>query len=409
MNLDGWDMVSVVPMERVNAAMAASSDTPVDFSYRERPLLIEGRFGPWRIVPGGSVQLLHVDIPIAEGRYLDAQGRPPIVDLAGLVLRVELALRLIPAPDEPGAQDLVFDVARDGLDTALPPVRPLMLEGGEARMGAQASRVLMLALASCLSAHPDRISHVFARTRTSGPMDMAHHDWAWLETTKGGHLAMFGSIADPTPDMRPDHADPRLLNDGRSRAFALSDKTFFTRVLGPWMNDGFRPRGRFNIGAKGVSLATPLALPPRKEAGYLLRPVLHRLTFVRKGAGLRLSVYCMTRLDGHSITLHTEMTMTLPFAFDAKTGTVLLRPDPKPQSKTWAEGGGIWGQIEALIANFVLLFLQDSIAALASSIAKAMHRMNTGDVPPVAWRGQPAFKASTAALEDCFYFAEAPA
>lgn len=59
-----------------------------------------------------------------------------MVDLAGLVLRVELVLRLIPPPDDPGARDLVFDVMRDGLDTALPPVRPLALEGGEARMGA---------------------------------------------------------------------------------------------------------------------------------------------------------------------------------------------------------------------------------------------------------------------------------
>lgn len=64
MNLGGWDMVSVVPMDRVNAAMAASGHTPTDFSYRERPLRIKGRFGPWRIVPGGSVQLPHVDIPI---------------------------------------------------------------------------------------------------------------------------------------------------------------------------------------------------------------------------------------------------------------------------------------------------------------------------------------------------------
>lgn len=334
MNLGGWDMVSVVPMDRVNIAMAASGHTPTDFSYRERPLRIKGRFGPRRIVPGGSVQLPHVDIPIAEGRSLDAQGRPPMVDLAGLVLRVELVLRLIPPPDDPGARDLVFDVMRDGLDTALPPVRPLALMGGKARMGAQASRVLMLALAVCLSAHPDRISHVFARTCTSGPLDMAHHDWAWLETSNARHLAMFGSLAPPTPDMRPDRADPQLLQDGRSRAFALSDKTFFTRILGPWMNNGFRPRGRFNAGAAAVSLTSPLALPPRKEGGYILQPVLHRLWLARKGAGLQQSGYCQARLDGHSITLHTEMTMTLPFAFDAKTGTVQLRLDPKPQSKT---------------------------------------------------------------------------
>lgn len=101
--------------------------------------------------------------------------------------------------------------------------------------------------------------------------------------------------------------------------------------------------------------------------------------------------------------------MTLPFVLDAKTGTVQLRLDPKPQSKTWAEGGGIWGQIEALIANLVLLFLKDSIAALAGSIAHALHRMNTGNDLPVAWRGQPAFRAGTAALVDCVYFAEAPA
>lgn len=79
----------------------------------------------------------------------------------------------------------------------------------------------------------------------------------------------------------------------------MSDKTFFTRNLGPWMNNGFRPRGRFNAGAAAVNLTSPLALPPRKEGGYILQPVLHRLWLARKGAGLQLSGYCQTRLDGH--------------------------------------------------------------------------------------------------------------
>lgn len=407
MKLGGWDLVSVVPADRVNAAMAASGATPAEFSYTEQPLKIAGRFGPWRIVPGGSVQLLHVDLPIAEGRYTDAQGTPPSADLAGLVLRVELALRLVPAPDDSGARDLVFDVVRDGLDTALPPVRALSLDGGEARLGPQASRVVMMALAACLSAHPDRIGFVFARARTTGPMEMAHHDWAWLETTKGSHLAMLGSVAPPGPDMRPDHVDPRLLGNGQSRAFALSDRAFFMRVLGPWMNDGFRPRGRFRASSASVTLAAPLRLPPRKESGYVLHTVLRRLDFRRKGAGLQVSVVARTRTDGVSVILNTEMLMVMRLAFDAKAGTVILHPDPKPHARTWAEGAGFWGWLEALIANIVLLFMQDSIAALAGSVAKSMHRMNTDDVRPVIWRGQPTFKPASALLDDCFFFAEA--
>lgn len=407
MNLAGWDIVSVVPADRVNAAMAASGARPAEFSYTEQPLKIEGRFGPWRIVPGGSVQLLHVDLPIAEGRYTDVQGTPPSADLAGLVLRVELALRLVPAPEDPGARDLVFDVVRDGLDTALPPVRALSLDGGEARLGPQASRVLMMALAACLSAHPDRIGFVFARARTTGPMEMAHHDWAWLETTKGNHLTILGSVVPPGPDMRPDHVDPRLLGNGQTRAFALSDRAFFMHVLGPWMNDGFRPRGKFRASSASVTLASPLSLPPRKEGSYVLHTVLHRLDFRRKGAGLQAAVIAQTRIKGASIVLHTEMLMAMRFAFDAKAGTVLLHPDPKPKTKSWAEGAGFWGRFEAIIANIVLLFMQESISAMAGSIAKSMHRMNTDAVRPITWHGQPTFKPASAVLDDCFFFAEA--
>lgn len=406
MNLDGWDMVAVLPVDRVNAALAAGRGTPVEFSYREKPLVIEGRFGPWQIVSGGSVQLLHVDIPILDGRYMDARGRPPLVDLAGLTLRVEMALRLVPAPDEPGARDLCFDVLREGLDSALQPVRALALKGGEERLGAKATRVLMLALATCLSAHPDRIGHVFARARASGPLELEHHDWAWLESPTGGHLAMLGSVTPPSADMKPDHIDPRVLGNGPSRAFTLSDRAFFRRVLGPWMNTGFRPKGRFSIRAGGISLAAPLALPKRKESGFVLHPVLHRLDLHRKGAGLGLSVHCVTRIDGLTVELHTEMELVMPFTFDAATGTVSLRRDPKPKSRTWAVGSGFWGAIEAFIANLVLIFIQDSIGALANSIATMMHNMNTSKVQPITWPGQPPFQPKTAYLNDCFHFAE---
>ena len=411
MNLGGWDMVSAVGIGRINAALAAKADTATEFDFHEDTIRLSGTFGPWQIVQGGSVRLLHVTIPLTAGKYSDSLRRHHSIDLAGMALVAELALRLIPSTVEPGAEDLVFDLDRgDATDGAQPPVRILRLDGAEGRLDGESAKVVALALGAALSAHPDHVGHVFARARKTGAdtgsLAMPYHDWAWMETAGGeGHMALLGALSAPTAAMAPDPIDPRIMGAGVA-AFALSDCAFFSRVLAPWLNTHFHPRGSFVGSASGVTLKGNVQLPAAKSSGYTLRPLIETMRFTRKGAALQVDLHTRTRIDGHSVQIMTDMRMTLPLAFDAKSGSVALKPDPAPQCRSWAEGTGFWGGLEAFIANLVLIFAQDQIVALVRSIAHATQKMAAPTSTTVMWPGQPDFQASSAELVDCFFFAD---
>lgn len=67
MNLKGWDIISLTPIQNVNQTL---SDHWIDLHFRknEGDIELQGTFGTWTFVPGGSGKILRVSCPILEGR-----------------------------------------------------------------------------------------------------------------------------------------------------------------------------------------------------------------------------------------------------------------------------------------------------------------------------------------------------
>ena len=98
----GWDTVFACTIDHANRALATSTEALGEtLEFEEGGLRIDARLGAWQLVPGGSRQLVHMQVAIATGMFY--QGGATI-DLAGVAVILEVSLQLLPvAPNAPDA------------------------------------------------------------------------------------------------------------------------------------------------------------------------------------------------------------------------------------------------------------------------------------------------------------------
>lgn len=66
MNLQGWDIISLTPIENVNQTLAGHW-TDLHFNMQEGEIELQGTFGTWSFVQGGSGKILRISCPLKEG------------------------------------------------------------------------------------------------------------------------------------------------------------------------------------------------------------------------------------------------------------------------------------------------------------------------------------------------------
>lgn len=93
-SLQGWDTANVVTLDVLNDAIAAQNTTPPTFNLAEGPNTIKGKWGPWKVTPGRSGELIEVACPIVSGNGTDTMGASH--DLKGMIVNVEVTLAKIP-------------------------------------------------------------------------------------------------------------------------------------------------------------------------------------------------------------------------------------------------------------------------------------------------------------------------
>ncbi len=173
MSLDGWDLVSVVDVAAANDRLrSASNELLTKFSCHEDDLRINGEFGSWQIVPSGSRQKLHVDLPIKKGEMRINPGTVTRYVLTGMVLRVELPLRLNDPMQNTVPSNLAIDLERRNLVAAHLPVTVVELIDPDQRIGGDDERILADSLIECLEEHQDKIALVFAFAISNAGLSM---------------------------------------------------------------------------------------------------------------------------------------------------------------------------------------------------------------------------------------------
>jgi len=410
MTLHGWDTASITDVKLVNASLVARQNELItEFDFKERNLHFYGTFGPWEILPGGSLQLLRLRIPVKNGKLKGLPARRTSVDVSGTALIVKIALRLLPAPDGSDKQNLCFDFTSRATNSADDPVLPLDVEDPTGRLSDLQKNLLRTAAAACLSAHGDDVSFVFASVQTRGSttgslLATPFTDWCHVITSEGRqYLAVVGSLTKPTG--RIDKFDPALIAKSGSAYLVLSNRMFMNRLLLPTLNSDFRPKSKFVSKGGKIKNARPIPLPAQKYGLKNLHPMINKITFGLKPAALSCVVSTKTDI-GLGAVLTCNLDMTMPFSFDAKSRHVTFKPDKHPKESHTANLPGILDALVGWLVRFIVSFFDKPIHDLAVSIAHGMQRINSQKVSTANWTGVRDFEVGGASFDGCLWFCD---
>jgi hypothetical protein len=335
----GWDTVFVADIREINQALAKDAGRSVEtFRFDEHGFHIEGTFGAWEIVPGGSGDLLDLQITIAAGS-LSMEGLAQPVDLAGVKVVLTVSLRFLPAPDASQTKVLTFhfDSVADHNTTA-PGAGVVSFHKTIAPDGLLTplqQTAVGMAIASALVHHAAQVSFVFAAVNplaaTQAPWLQPRHlayCYADVVGTGAQMLSILCVNAErPISDL-PRQLDPGLLAPDQNAGLALSESLFLANVLIPALAQSFRtPVANFRPGTvpglnqQGVLLANKFPLPAVHKAGQTYTPWINALTAVVEDTRVQLEVHgtCDMKMN---IRMDFRANSTLGATFMPATGSL---------------------------------------------------------------------------------------
>jgi hypothetical protein len=408
MKLLGWDTVSAISYDLANQALEAGHERLLtSFNHNREGLKLRGEFGPWRIVPGGSMRNLHLEIFVRQGKA-SGLGRPRAKpkDLSGMTLRVEIPLGLIPSPDGKAPAELRFELGDD--DSISSAVIPLGLNDPAGRLDELERELVQLGLSDCLSKNRDKIGFVFAAITPGaggGVMQTPHLDWASLSTGDGrNYLAIFGSRKKPTAAMTPDKIDPELVAGQGAAYFACSRGIYAENILVPWLSQNFKPKANFRPGGQFAVLAKSVKLPKVGSPIGQLSPYISAMKVGPNMGGLLVDLQSVTPLNKSvRVVVHMKIRMRM---FVDGNGRIGLKKDPKPIIKHEVEGSGVFGGLLAGLVKLILKFSGTNIQDIARNLATKFQTMNTPAAQPVLWTGTRPFVTTQAKSEECLWFSD---
>ncbi|MEL7344524.1 MAG: TULIP family P47-like protein [Pseudomonadota bacterium] len=405
MNLDGWDTCSIVSTALVNEALARRAQKTIrTFTYTEDDLEISGAFGPWALVPGGTMKLVHVAMPIASGTIKGVGAAS--VDLSGLILVAQMRLGLIEAGA--GKRNLSFDTTH-GESGGQPPIVVTQIEDPSGRLGGFNLAMVKEALTQCLSDNAADASFVFASvdarsTATASGLACPANDWAFVDAGAGReYLALLGSLDAKRVD-GPIRIDPGLISPDAPAYFAVSQRLFNARALKPIMEQSFRPRTSFAVKGNSVISTKPVGLGKRKVALITVKPILDRVTITPvKGA---LNVVALAHADlPFKTRLDVTVTIKLAFQHNPRTGAMSFKAG-KPVVKHKVSKSGIVGHTLGLIVELIVALAKKPILRSLRQIANGMQAVANPASKPVVWTGVRDFHAALARWDDGLWIAD---
>lgn len=405
MNLDGWDTCSIVSIDLVNQALARGADRTIrTFSYTEDDLEISGHFGAWALAPGGSLRLVSVTMPIAQGA-IRAKGEAE-TDISGIVLTAQMKLGLI-AGDTPDTSNLAFDTILG--EGGAEPIKIVDIDDPSGRLARFDLDMVREALTACLSKHAADASFVFASvdarsTAQASGLACPGNDWGFVDPGDGRHyLAILGSLDAKRPE-GPIRIGPELISPAAPAYFAVSQRIFTRRALLPILQSSFRPRTSFAVKGASVVSTKAVGLGHKKIALFDVAPVLRQVSITPvKGA---LAVRALAHADlPLSTRLDLTVDMKLPFHHDPKTGAMSFKPG-KPVVRHKLNKSGIIGNTLGLVIELIVALARDPILKSVAQIANGMQAVNNPTTKPVVWNGVRDFHAAVARWDNGLWLAD---
>ena len=419
MNIYGWDTVTALSVTEVNKALTAGatkliqqfkvSGQTISTSYE-----MQGEFGPWQIVPGGSGNLLRLAVPIGAGSIRAGSGNP--IDLAGATAVVDVSLELLPAPDN-RSQQLVFALHKAAVlgDAPQPGVvTPVSLTASAAvtdALGPLGSGLVLNGVAEALASDAAAVSYVFASVNLVPPsvnswLTPVHSAYVYQEVIGGGsYLAILSTTTARDVSQLQHTVDPELFSGGGNTAFAISEDLFLTQLVAPALPQVLG--GSTNPGCFGydpvkhaITAAHSFGIAEVKSGAIWYTPVVTSLNLGVVGGALTLAINGNCDLKA-GISMDWWVTSQYPMVYSAAAQKITFAGDPNSRSGHSAHipwyffAGGLL--VEAITQAVVAVITESLASSLSSRLGSVGLAGLAGQT--VAWQGMRQFTVSTARLD----------
>jgi hypothetical protein len=382
---------------------------------------VTGKFGTWRIVPGGSGTIVRLVIPIASGS-LTAKGRLGNVetDLTGLSVTLETDLTLVPSAAAADQKELRF-AFQAGQAPGAKLAAVVGVDGPQEKVS-KAGEFLKTHLPRCLNANTANFAYVFVTIRIAQPnVDtwLAPAQCAYCFAQPQGSaetfIALLGSSA--TAPIRPQdlRVDPALLHgadapSADSGYLAISKNMYLSHAVVPALQRMFpgTTAGSYRVDtvAQKIVNTGPFSLPAVPSPNGTHTPRVKTLEInADHGA---LITYLQGDCDlGLNITLHFSARSTCPVMFDKAQQSFAVQSDPHPDITSsadipWYDYGllllGVPGIIIAGIEYSVLSGFESALRTGGIRMSPAQ-----GGSYSLRWGGMRAFQIAEAGFADSFY------
>ncbi|EOV5094244.1 TULIP family P47-like protein [Serratia marcescens] len=245
----GWDTISMVRQDTVNADMAASWPT-LDHGFyytSDEGYTCRGEFNCWSIVNGGGGRLLRMRLPIRSGTF-ETSGITR--SLAGAVAIIEVTLSLLPqSPKQLQLRSIFLHKAQNSLEMQQEEggwIRGVTLQDPAGTLG-PLKLVVLDCICNYLVEHPEQFTHTFAQVnfaKDSAPKWATPHKcaYSYLDT---GFLAILAVCSDRDIHKLPLDIDVSGINQGGQSCYVLSAQMLLEHIILPGLLDlyqGASPR-----------------------------------------------------------------------------------------------------------------------------------------------------------------------
>lgn len=419
MNIYGWDTVTALSVDEVNKSLEANRSKLIqEFKVSGQTLsgtyTLQGIFGAWRIVQGGSGNLLRLEVPLTAGTIQAAGGKP--IDVAGADTVVDVSLDLLPAAAG-NAQNLVFALHKAAQfgDTPQPgAVTPVAFNAPaavSAALGPVGTRLVLDAVAQALAADAAAVSYVFASVNLVPPsanswLTPVRSAYVYQEVVGGGaYLAILSTLTARDTSQLQHSVDPELFAGGGNAAFAISQDVFLADVVAPVLPQAFG--GGSNAGCFGydagrhlITAAHSFGCSQVKAGAIWYTPNVTALKIGVVGGSLAMSVNGNCDLKAE-ISMDWWITSQYPLRFDPATQRISFAGDPNSRSghtthiPWWYLAGGIFAEA---VTQVVVSVISDSLSSDLSSRLGSVGLANIA-AQTVAWQGMRQFAVTSARLD----------
>jgi hypothetical protein len=411
MDLNGWDTAFVANADVINDALGRSTAKLCQkFSYSEGGFSASGEFGTWSIVPGGSQDLLMLQIEILSGSMvMTADGAP--IDVGGMSAQLLVNLQLLPATATPATQ-LTFDFR--GVPPATGPgvVTPHdVVNSGALTLVQKAA--LGNAIANSLVENAGEISFVFATINPAAASGVA-----WLTPVASRYaylspagmpaaLAILSVVTQRDTSGLPLNVDPGILQGTGNAGLAISPALFLQNVMGPALLQSFQTSGTLTVDGSGILRNTgTLGLPEIDKAGESYYPQLD--SFAAAITDTQVNVNISGSCDMHmgvSMTFSAGSSVTVSLTGNATSlqlATVGTPTFHKDVSIPWYDHlFDIFGGLAEMILQICVAAISSELGGGISDVTSAQALVQSAPTV-VAWADAGGFQARAATLATAF-------